>query len=356
MLHIYPSFYREFRCAASACPDSCCVGWEVVVDEEAAAYYASLSGPLADALRRAMTVDSDGDRVIGMENGHCPFWTAEHLCRVELELGHNAPCATCRKFPRLTQDYDVFTEYGLTLACPEAARLILTQPGPWPQQTEGVPGSPENVEFDWEFLLELSSARQVLLELLWRQDLGSREALGLCLKLSERFQSAFDGQPLADWNEEDARKAFRTRPQSSFQPLLKLHRGMEILTAQWQTLLDEALKFELRPTDWAALDALPETPELRNLGTYYLYRYWFQTVSDYDCRLKLQKLAAAWAVTRYLQCVRLAKTGTLSLADRLRLHQLYSKEVEHDAENENALELALLENPAFSLQSLWMLI
>ena len=57
-----------------------------------------------------------------MTGGHCPFWTEDHLCRLELELGPEAPCATCRKFPRLTQDYGVFTEYGLSLACPEAAR------------------------------------------------------------------------------------------------------------------------------------------------------------------------------------------------------------------------------------------
>ena len=118
MLHAYPPFYKPFRCTASACPDNCCVGWEVVVDDDTAKLYSSIPGSLGDALRGAMTVDADGDRIIAMTDGHCPFWTQDHLCRVELELGHDAPCATCRKFPRLTQDYGVFTEYGLTLACP----------------------------------------------------------------------------------------------------------------------------------------------------------------------------------------------------------------------------------------------
>ena len=64
--------------------------------------------------------------------------------------------------------------------------------------------------------------------------------------------------------------------------------------------------------------------------------------------LKLQKLAAAWAVTRYLEAVHWAKTGTLSQTYRIRLHQLYSKEVEHDGENEATLEEACLSNLAFS--------
>ena len=101
MLHVYPPFYKDFHCTASACPDNCCVGWEVVVDDAAAGFYNRLPGPLGDALRQSMTIDRDGDRIIAMTGGHCPFWTEDHLCRLELELGPEAPCATCRKFPRL---------------------------------------------------------------------------------------------------------------------------------------------------------------------------------------------------------------------------------------------------------------
>ena len=148
---------------------------------------------------------------------------------------------------------------------------------------------------------------------------------------------------------------FRASPTGDFCPLLRLHRGLEILTPQWQDLLDEALATPLTPCRFAAADAQSDL-ELRNLGTYYLLRYWFQAVSDFDPLLKLQKLAAAWAVTRYLEAVHWAKTGTLSQTYRIRLHQLYSKEVEHDGENEATLEEACLSNLAFSLESLRNLI
>ena len=141
----------------------------------------------------------------------------------------------------------------------------------------------------------------------------------------------------------------------TFVPSLRLHRGLEILTPQWQDLLDEALATPLTPCRFAAADAQSDL-ELRNLGTYYLLRYWFQAVSDFDPLLKLQKLAAAWAVTRYLEAVHWSKTGTLSQTYRIRLHQLYSKEVEHDGENEATLEEACLSNLAFSLESLRNLI
>ena len=213
MLQIYPPFYKHFRCMASACPDSCCVGWEVVVDDDAAAFYRRLPGPWG---ARCGSHDHRRRRRPGFHHGgrSLPFWTHEHLCRLELELGPEAPCATCRKFPRLTQDYGVFTEYGLTLACPEAARQILTQSGPWTLETQGEPGDPQAVEYDRDFLLELISARSTLVELLWRRDLSSREGLALCLATGSRFQALWDGQTPEPWQEAEFLSRFRAGSQA----------------------------------------------------------------------------------------------------------------------------------------------
>ena len=29
-----PHYYRKFRCTADKCPDTCCAGWQIVIDEE----------------------------------------------------------------------------------------------------------------------------------------------------------------------------------------------------------------------------------------------------------------------------------------------------------------------------------
>lgn len=194
------------------------------------------------------------------------------------------------------------------------------------------------------------------MELLWRQDLSSREGLALCLATGSRFQALLDGQAPEPWQEAEFLSRFRAESPGDFRPLLQLHRGLEILNPRVAGPSGGSPGY---PGHYLPLRRL-ETPdsglELRNLGTYYLYRYWLQAVSDWDCVLKLQKLAAAWAVTRYLQAVHRSKTGTLSQEFRIRLHQLYSKEVEHDGENEAALEEAFLYDPAFSLDALLALI
>ena len=51
MERIIPDCYKQFRCIASACPDSCCKEWAVDVDEAAAARYRALPGELGDRLR-----------------------------------------------------------------------------------------------------------------------------------------------------------------------------------------------------------------------------------------------------------------------------------------------------------------
>ena len=121
-----PSYYPAFRCIASACPDSCCKEWAVDVDDTAAAFYRSLEGPLGDRLRQVMEDTEDGT-VMTIENGRCPMWRQDGLCRIQAELGHDALCQVCQQFPRLRHDFGNFVELGLELSCPEAARLILSQ-------------------------------------------------------------------------------------------------------------------------------------------------------------------------------------------------------------------------------------
>ncbi len=30
-----PHYYEQFSCIAGVCPDTCCAGWQIVIDEEA---------------------------------------------------------------------------------------------------------------------------------------------------------------------------------------------------------------------------------------------------------------------------------------------------------------------------------
>ena len=43
-----PAYYDAFHCLAGACPHSCCIGWEVVIDPDTARLYQNQPGPLGE--------------------------------------------------------------------------------------------------------------------------------------------------------------------------------------------------------------------------------------------------------------------------------------------------------------------
>ena len=44
MLIVKPDYYNEFKCIAENCPDTCCAGWQIVIDEDSLQSYANVQG------------------------------------------------------------------------------------------------------------------------------------------------------------------------------------------------------------------------------------------------------------------------------------------------------------------------
>ena len=74
MKHIYPKYYKDFKCIANKCPDSCCKDWDVELDDNAEKYYNTVQGEFGDKIR-SLTVDGeDNNRIfISREDGRCPL-------------------------------------------------------------------------------------------------------------------------------------------------------------------------------------------------------------------------------------------------------------------------------------------
>ena len=43
MLCTIPDYYKEFSCIAGDCEDTCCAGWQIVIDEKSKRRYAIIS-------------------------------------------------------------------------------------------------------------------------------------------------------------------------------------------------------------------------------------------------------------------------------------------------------------------------
>ena len=317
-----PAYFDEFKCLAGSCPDSCCKEWDVLVDEVSAARYFSLEGDLGDALRKVM-YEEDGQHYFAIQpDRRCPMWRDDGLCRIQAEQGEGMLCQTCRDFPRLTHDYGDFMERQLELSCPEAARLILSAP-PAPWVTEEIPGG--ETEYDEDAMEVLLKIREEALAILADPRYSPAQALALLLIHGYRGQEALDG------GEEDAfdpisalALAEELACETDGGEMVEFFKGLEILTPVWRQRLEAG---------WQA-NALPDL--CRPLARYFVERYYLQAVSDYDLvgRVKLVVVS----------CLLISGLG----GDFVQTAQLYSKEIENDADNVEAILDGAYTSPALT--------
>ncbi len=127
MKTLVPAYYPGFSCIAGACRHSCCIGWEIDIDDTALAYYKALPGEIGTRLRENI-IEEDGTasfRLCGAEE-HCPFLNGDGLCELILTLGEEALCQICTDHPRFVSEFSDHTELGLGLCCEAAAKRILS--------------------------------------------------------------------------------------------------------------------------------------------------------------------------------------------------------------------------------------
>jgi len=307
----YPEYFDRFRCLASACPDSCCKEWDVLVDDATAAKYQAMGGQLGDDLRSLLQQDADGDWYFPIVNGRCPMWRHDGLCRIQADRGHDALCQTCRDFPRLTHDYGDFAERGLALSCPEAARIIFSTAPRWIEKE--IPGgeAPEYDPVDMEILLR---TRKVMLTILSDTGRSVPETLALALLYGYRAQDELDGGEQEPFNPV-VELAFARSAAKPGDPaaLAAFYGDLEILTDAWRHLLHN-------PAPATAWDE-----RLRTFARYGVERYWLQAISDFDLVSRVKMIVAACLLVRYLG------------GDVEKTAQLYAKEIENDADNVDAI-------------------
>ena len=321
MLITKPDYFDRFRCIAGDCPDSCCKEWDVQVDDASAAVYRALPGALGDRLREVLT-EENGETVMTIIDRRCPMWREDGLCRIQAELGETALCKTCREFPRLTHDYGDFMELQLELSCPEAARFILGQSRP-AVVTEETGDTPE-AEYDEEAMAVLKATREAALDLLFDPARPVPEALAATLLYGYQAQGELDGDESRPFDPKTALEGVQEFARSGDAGEMTLFfRDLELLTPEWEALLNTP-----SPAPWS--------DHHRALAGYLIRRYWLQAVSDYDLYCRVKFILIACLLVKYLG------------GDIFRTAQLFSKEIENNIDNVEAILDAAYAHPAFT--------
>lgn len=337
----YPAYYSRFSCVGGDCPDTCCRDWEVVLDNETASFYRAVPGALGQILRRSM-VERDGEVCFCLQGGRCPLLDEQGLCRIQLAYGPEKLSHSCDMHPRFAEEYGALREWSLSMGCPEAARLLLTQAEPTTfceVQTSEPPGLND---LDARLFYSLLSARKAAIAVTQDRShpwavrrarlLAFADALQRNLNqhrisrlqtVTARFSDPFD-----DLGDSDA--------MDRFWPILA---GLEAINSHWPDLLASGFDGSCQ----AEFEA--QNPELEiereHLVVYYLYRYFLKAVVDRQVLARVRLAVYSADAVGRLELAQWRASGRLTLEDRIDILHRYSREVEHSQANMAAILAAL---------------
>ena len=283
-----PDYYDEFACLAGKCPDTCCANWEVVIDPESDAFYSQVPGELGQKLRDAI-VEIEGERCFGLEKGLCRLLRPDGLCPIQAELGEEHLCKICGKYPRFSTEIGMRREIGLSLSCPEAARLILTgrKPLTLSREKNNEPMSSLH-ELSPELMITMGVLREKALEIASDETVPFSQRcvkiLRLCapvarVKRDRQLRTALEKGMEDARHLEEVQRAGETGIAHFQKALIELTDSLEVLSPAWQEQLHSALSQSLAPADWTGLcPSVPGTWE--QLLSYGIYKYFPRAVFD----------------------------------------------------------------------------
>jgi len=285
-----PKYYKKFKCIADRCEHSCCIGWEIDIDEESAKKYKSLKSGYGAVVASSVCME-DTPHFCLAEHDRCPHLDEQGLCRIILNLGEDYLCDICREHPRF-YNFTSVAEVGLGLSCPEAARLILGSSDFAEMEEIGeIDAEADDVEFDGR------AERSALYALL--QELSYANALDEIYRL----YSINAGED---------------------QPWLEILDSMEYLNPDHKSLF---MKYSSKKR--------PEGTDeyLKHFLAYLIYRHCTEAFDEDDFCARLSFCLFCERLFASLIC----SQGAESLQEIATLASVISEEIEYSDENTDAL-------------------
>lgn len=358
---VKPVYFDEFSCVAGACPDTCCAGWQIMIDEDSLEKYGKVGGSFGSRLRNSIDWM---ESCFYQYDRRCAFLNEENLCDLYSEMGPEALCDTCRLYPRHVEEYEGVREWSLSLSCPIAAQRLLTWQGEVPLLETETPEEEEPDDFeDFDLMLytQLVEARKLCFDKLWEDGFVADAYMEMCLELARdmqlcveegeyfRLEEIIDAYREKDWKSICGRVIFEER-----QELFEEIKSLERLRPEWDMLLEEVYEhlykggrnsYEGWCEEFAAsfAEGTEQAKELENVTKQLLFffQYTYFCGAVYDDWI-YSKMALCVESVRFLREMFMARwvkaDRVLCMKDYVELSYRYAREIEHSDLNLNELE------------------
>ena len=118
------NYYQKFKCAGKDCKHSCCVGWDMYIDQESLKAYKNESSIFGKRLKKG--IDFKRSKFKSDKSGRCAFLNGDGLCEIIINLGEQSLCQICNDHPRFKSFFEDRIETGLGFCCERATEIILS--------------------------------------------------------------------------------------------------------------------------------------------------------------------------------------------------------------------------------------
>lgn len=373
-----PKYFKDFKCIADKCEDTCCAGWLIVIDDEMYQRYQNVKGEFGERLR-GQIVSQDEENVFTLKNNNCPFLNESNLCDIYKELGKDYLCHTCRLFPRYIEEFGVLREKGISLSCPEGARLILNHTNKTEFEVTEIDETFETLnEIDEILLTELVEARNVMFDILQDRTLAINIRAALILHFANEIQECIDADEISNiknirynyLNKEyiDSTLSkfirFKNKPNDKYNNMLEYINEFKELK---HINNDDPLKLENAINCFFKKDNIDfymqrhfkfnelfniKSYKFENILVYYIFRYLMTAVFDYDVLAKVQLAIISYLMIKELSVVKYTEKGKFDDADLVSITHMYSKDIEHLEENVYELQDIFKMNSKFHVDEM----
>lgn len=292
---VKPTFYKNFKCIAGDCPDSCCQGWEVDADSDSLEYYKTLDNSLEIKKRidSVLSKDEFDNTIFTLApKKRCPFLNDENLCDMHIAIGGEHTPYTCRTFPRFIYDFGATREIGISFSCPVASDMMYNTES-FDFETEVNSDLPTLNDIDAEKYFLLYKGRAEAYKIAKDKNKSIRERLNDLLDLGVLLQ-----EKLFPYDEGGDDIAF-----------FDVFKNPELINPEWKEKVENF-----------SLKQVSDTQSNENILMYFLYKYLMQAVYDDDALSKIKMAVIGVLINTYFG------------EDSWTVH-LWSKETEHSQYN-----------------------
>ena len=365
-----PFYYKDFKCIAGACTDTCCAGWDVDVDEASYKYYKSVKGSFGKRLKSVMVKSEEGGCTFTLNNGRCPFLNDENLCDLYIALGEENLCDTCAEFPRFINEYGNTREIGIAPSCITAGEIIFNYKDKLVFETT------ENDEFPKTYndidpltYIQLTSVRKMAYSIVQNRAYTINDRCVLLLEFAKKIQKHLDNErdelianvvnafKDMDYKQsvlDNAKKKYSGFDDTAYRYIYKYFdkfKGMEVINPDWFKVLEVNNEF-MQDCDkngmsdffnkmYNEFDTYYEDRqfEYEQLLVYYVYRYFLDAVYDYNLVLKIKNGIVGYLILKQADVAKWYINGKqcgerkLSKAEQIDMAHLYSRQFEHSYSN-----------------------